>query len=552
MLFPQLQNEGDPTEVRTIEFAGYDTRNKIDDGSMRQMRNMSTDEYPCLAPRKKRGTYPGTNNYTNPRVIFQRQEKLAVITDNQFYYDGVWRPQVELTSGVENRRMEAINSKIVIFPDKKWYDIETTESGDLEAECSLTTVAVHKNEVTYEAEVTLTLGENTSPLTQFAKGDAISFSGLTTMGADGYDNNVENAVIENIDYENNKIWLAEGWIHYPTEDAADWTESGTFTITRKVPDLEFILEYNNRLYGTMGNTIYASKLGDPTNWYYYSAGTADASYAVAVGSDGDFTGIAPLPNQIAFFKEHCIHKLYGYKPSNYQLITTENVLGLEKGSDKSIQLVNGTVFYKSREGVMLYTGDSPVLISPQFGNDRYYDAVAGTDTLKYYISMKKKGDDTQHFFVYDIAKGLWSEEDDTDAQCFTFIDNSLLYIDNKTQKIKEVVGIHKLEDDIDWYARFGDFDEYGLYRRAQFKENKRIYSKMQMRISMAEHSRVQVWISVDGGAWESVANVDTLERRVVELPIIPRRCDSFGILVTGRGDVRIDSLTRTVREGTAR
>ena len=73
-----------------------------------------------------------------------------------------------------------------------------------------------------------------------------------------------------------------------------------------------------------------------------------------------------------------------------------------------------------------------------------------------------------------------------------------------------------------------------------------------MRLSMAEHSKISVWISIDGGKWESVASVETLEKRVVELPIIPRRCDSFGILVKGTGDAKIESLTRLVREGTSR
>lgn len=551
MLFPQLQAEGDPTELRTIEFKGYDVRSIIDDGSMRQMRNLSTDEYPSLTPRKKRGVY--AEGYSSPQCIMQRMDKLAVISDSKFYYDGIWIRGINLSPNVENRRLVAINSRIVIFPDKLWYNINTGESGTLENTATATALAFHKNEVTYETEVTITLASG-STLERFKKGDAISFDGLTTTGFDGNDNNIENAVIENIDYENNKIWLAEGWIHYPTEDDQDFTAEGNISIFRKVPDLEFVLEYNNRLYGTSGNTIYASKLGDPTNWYYYSAGTADASYAVEVGTDGEFTGIAPLPNQIVFFKENCIHKLYGYKPSNYQLVTTQNVLGLEKGSEKSIQLVGGTLYYKSREGVMLYTGDSPVLISACFGSDRFYDAVAGTDKLKYYISMKKRGDDSQHFFVYDIARELWVEEDDTNAQDFTYLDNTLLYIDGKSKKIREVVGRegHHLEDDIEWYARFGDFDEYGLYRRAQFKENKRVYSKLQMRLSMADHTRVSVWISVDGGAWESVCNIDTEEKRVVEMPIIPRRCDRFGILITGRGNVKIESLTRTVREGSAR
>lgn len=547
MLFPKLREEGEPTEKRVLSFKGYDARNVIDEGAMRQMRNLSTDEYPYLCPRKKRGVY--SELYTNPKVIMQRMGKLAVIAENKLYYGGR-RMSVLDPNITEERRMVAINTKIVIFPDKVAFDITKADTpsecmSKLENTINITSLAFHKNPVTYESEITITpaVGED---LSRFLKGDAISFSGLTTLGFDGYGNNLENAIIENIDYDNNKIWIAEGWVHYPTETSDDWIETGTMTMFRKVPDLEYVLEYNNRLYGTAGNTIYASKLGDPTNWFFYATGTADASYAVAVSTDGEFTGIAPLPNQIVFFKENCIHKLYGYKPSNYQLITTQNVFGLEKGSEKSIQLINNTLYYKSREGIMAYTGDSPVLLSPNFGSDRYYDAVAGTDKAKYYVSMKKIGDGSRHFFVYDISKELWCEEDSTNANSFAFIDNKLLYVDNTTGDIKEAVGEegHIKEGDVEWYARFGDYDE--------FIDNRKVYSKMQMRLSMAEHTRVQVWISVDGGAWESVCRVETEDHRAVELPIIPRRCDKFGILITGRGYVKIESLTRTVREGTSR
>ena len=552
MNFPMLDEytKGKGESIRrAIEFKGYDARNVIDDGAMRQMRNLSTDEYPYLAPRKKRGDFQEGDPYTNPRVIMQKNDKLAVITDTAFYYDGTKRFDLKADVPGE-RKMVGINTRIVIFPDKMWFDTSKADEpssnyGDLENTISVTELEFHKNPVTFESEITITCGTDFD-ISGFNKGDAVSFTGLTTVGFDGYNNNVENAIIENIDYDNSKIWVAEGWFHYPTEEDEDWSESGTFTMFRKVPDLDFVLEYNNRLYGTGGNTIYASKLGDPTNWFFYSTGTADASYAVEVGTDGDFTGIAPLPNQIAFFKENVIHKLYGYKPSNYQLITSRNVFGLEKGSEKSIQLVNNTLYYKSREGIMAYTGEEPVLISACFGNDRYYNAVAGTDKVKYYVSMVNRADDTRHFFVYDILKGLWAEEDKTNANSFTFYKNMLLYVDNTTMDIKETVGregdIH--EGDIHWYARFGDYDEYS--------ENKKVYSKILMRLQMAEQTEFSVWISVDGGAWESVCYLNTYFPRAVEMPIIPRRCDKFSILIKGRGDVKIESLTRIMREGTCR
>ena len=67
-------------------------------------------------------------------------------------------------------------------------------------------------------------------------------------------------------------------------------------LSRDIPDLDYVMESNNRLWGCRSedNTIYASKLGDPLNWNYFQS-LANDSYALDVGSDGEFTGCAAYP-----------------------------------------------------------------------------------------------------------------------------------------------------------------------------------------------------------------------------------------------------------------
>ena len=548
MIFPMMQTPAVPINKQVIEFKGYDVRNVIDPGAMRDMKNLTSDEYPCIYQRKQRGII--SDEYVNPSAILGRREKLAVCDETSFWYDGerIFDFEEEFEG---QRQMQAINKWIVIFPDKMYYNIESGVYGNLAAEATPTSVTFHKDPVTYETTATFVLpsGKN---LSEFNKGDAITFSGMS-KSIKGYktkkDNNVENVIIQSIDYANKSMVFAEGVINYPTQNEQDFSDTGEsstgFTIKREVPDLDFILEYSNRMYGCKGNMIYASKLGDPFNWNYYNTGTADSSYAVEVGTDGDFTGIAPCPSHIVFFKENCMHKLYGYKPSNYQLVTTL-CLGLEKGSHRSIQQINGTVFYKSREGIMAYSVDIPYLISPHFGNDRYDSAVAGTEGTKYYVSMRNKKTDKWKLFVFDVEKALWELEDDTHALDFTFMNNELMYADSDKGQIITICGNdeNKEKDPIDWYAKFGDYDE--------FVENKKVYSRIEMRLKMEEYSEISAWISVDGGAWESIYHLSTHQRRTVEMPIVPRRCDKFAILITGRGYVKIESMVRVMREGTMR
>ena len=97
-----------------------------------------------------------------------------------------------------------------------------------------------------------------------------------------------------------------------------------FRVERRVPDLDFLTECDNRVWGcsSRDNVIYGCKLGDPTNWFSYR-GTAADSYAVTVGSDGEFTGAATCMGYALFFKENTLHKLYGSRPADFRLVSVQ-------------------------------------------------------------------------------------------------------------------------------------------------------------------------------------------------------------------------------------
>lgn len=544
MKFPTVKPLQEPIQRRVIEFKGYDTQNFIDDGAMRDMKNLTSDEYPCLYPRRQRGIYT-EREYPNPEVILSRREKLAVIDSNKFYYNNayVFDLDPEFYREDKPRQMVAINTRICIFPDKIWYNIETGEHGDMEYSITTSGISVHKNKNAGTDEVTLkTTGLD---LSQFKEHDALFFSGTTTRGSTNDElNDVKGIIVKSIG--TNKIVFEEGYLGYTTPEESDFTDNGTITISRDVPDLDYVIEYNNRLYGCKGSTIYVSKLGDPLNWNYFGNGTADCSYSAEVGSDGDFTGCAAYSGHILFFKENYVHKLYGYKPSNYQL-TTYKCIGLEAGSDRSIVNINDTIFFKSREGIMVYSGELPGLMSGNFGNTKYVNATAGTDGIKYYVSMKSRTDGKYYLFVYDTARRNWVLEDNTRATSFAFFDGVLAYVDADRKQIIQTSPtsiIMEGDDPIEWYAVFGDYDE--------FIENKKVYSEINMRIKMEQNSDLLISIQVDNGEWERIHMIHTSLARTVEVPIIPRRCDKFKIRLDGHGYSKIESMTRLVREGTMR
>ena len=128
----------------------------------------------------------------------------------------------------------------------------------------------------------------------------------------------------------------------------------TITARRRVPRLEYVTENANRVWGCNSeeNVIYSCKLGDPTNWYSYR-GIASDSYAVNVGSDGPFTGAATCMGYVLFFKENCLHKLYGSRPADYQLVSVQ-CRGVAKQASKSMCVLAEVLYYLSTDGVMAW------------------------------------------------------------------------------------------------------------------------------------------------------------------------------------------------------
>ena len=162
--------------------------------------------------------------------------------------------------------------------------------------------------------------------------------------------------------------------------------------------MDFVTESENRLWACSSekHEIYASKLGDPKNWYCYEGISTD-SYAVTVGSDGDFTGACTYLGNILFFKEDTVHKIYGSQPSNFQVMSS-SIRGVAKGSEKSLAIVNETLYYQSRNGIVAYAGSAPTKISEALGEEAYHSVHAGAIGNKYYASMCR-GENEWHLFV---------------------------------------------------------------------------------------------------------------------------------------------------------
>lgn len=516
MRLPYLENIPSK-KIPILEFRGYNHNPVISESEFYDMHNLTSSLYPVLSPRPPRGMVP-EDNVTS---IFAKN-KLAWVIGDAFVYDKLFRGFV--TEG--KKQFVSMGAYILIFPDKKYFNTANNEFGSLEQHTVTgTTITI--------APSTMSGTPADSSSSLYVK---ISGTGIG-LGFRQYDGVViSNCKVEAVNGSKIIHNMGNDYIVVSAKGVTTTTQSTPMNIDRNVPSMDFITENGNRVWGcsSANHEVYASKLGDPFNWNSYEGISTD-SYAATIGSDGDFTGAVSYGGYVLFFKEDCIHKVHGSKPSNFQIYETP-ARGIAKGSEKSVAVVNETLFYMSRNGVVAYGGGSPEPIYSVFGDVSYSNAVGGALDDKYYVSIKEGNN--YHLFVYDTDKNMWHREDNLKVDDFAYLDGNLYYLsDGNIGTIKKTS--EGESDMIPWYAEFSDFSA---------NMNKKYVSRLLFRLDLDENSIFNISINY-GDKWDKVATLTGLKKRSYNVPIPIRRCDTYKIKLSGIGKFKLYSMTKVVTEG---
>ena len=503
------------------DFLGYNHNLVIEDNEFYHTQNITTDYYPVMTQRSPRGTI---RKITKPNGFYAK-EVLYWVDGTDLYKDG------ELIGQVEDSRKQfaSMGAYLLIFPDKLIYN---TQDGTL-------TSMENATEFTGTVKLEMAnLSDSTQNTTEYSTFVKISAAGIG-VGFKQYDG-VEISGLPQEDLNKTAILqeVADDYVLIIGEVEETTETKCTVKLERKTPDMEYFTESMNRLWGcsSKNHEIYSCKLGDPTNWYAYEGISTD-SYAVTIGSDGDFTGACTYLGYVLFFKENTIHKIMGNKPSNYEVMETKG-RGVEKGSERSPVIVNETLYYKARTGIVAYQGASATSISEAFGNVKYTNAVAGVYGNKYYVSMM---DGEQYsLFCYDETKGIWCREDDTEILFIANLNNMMYYID-ASGNMKAIEGDD--EEVIEWEAISGNI----------FVSGKRKYvGRMSIRVDLEKYSFIEIWISYNNDdLWEMVKTITAAKNRSYDIPVRPKRCDHFRIKMRGVGRCRVYALEKTIEIGSA-
>ncbi len=558
-------------------FGGYNHNLKIGEGEFYEMKNLSSDNYPILSPRPKRGVA-----YTPSKPQGMVAKDALCYVDGGDFVINEYRVAMELTEDDTPKTLVSMGAYVIIMPDKKYINTaDLSDYGPIEATVKTTgTVSFtlckvdgidYDNVTTSDTQpyepnnMDLWLDTSSEPhsLKQYSTTSEMWSTIATTyikISATGIGKpfNVNDGVLlsgiksaDLADLNASMVIWAKGDNYIVVRGILDRLEEQTeeVTVTRAMPNMDFIVESENRLWGCrygaaingeIVNEIYASKLGDFKNWNCFMGISTD-SYAASVGTDGQFTGAITHLGYPIFFKENYLHKVYGNYPANYQIQTTA-CRGVQKECGKSLAIVNEVLYYKARSGICAYDGSLPTEISSALGDMSYSKAVAGALGNKYYVSMCDTSED-YHLFVYDTLKGMWHREDDTQATDFCNCRGDLYYIDYADNQIKTVRGTGVKEDGpIKWEAVTGII--------GTDSPDKKYISRMEVRMKLDVGSRVVFYVEYDSsGEWEHLFAMTGKNIQSFPVPIKPRRCDHLRLRMMGEGDAKIFSICKTVEWG---
>lgn len=330
--------------------------------------------------------------------------------------------------------------------------------------------------------------------------------------------------------------------------SADFTPADMNTGLVQVPDIKYAAVHLSRLFGVDDARLFASGFNDYTNWKLdtvdeYNESNAWVSPAQSnTKSNTDFTAITTFQNHVICFKSDYMHELYNNKnPFRVQDIYADGAM-----DNRSVVDTNGRLVFTSSDGVKVYTGGQPRILSYPLNVSKFTKAVAGTNGAKYYLycSTPQK----QHnLFVYDTVVEQWAQED-IDFEVLSFA--------------KTTTGLYMLGDNGNIYRVDTGVYSHDWSFETDFFMDKTIdikhIQKIQLFADMTAGAKLTAYLLYDDEVFDAAKSHkiydytnSSNDPQKVKIRVIPRMTANYGfkLRVNGFDYARLYHLEIFVRQG---
>lgn len=528
---PHMKHNTGIRRSAQIAFGGIVRTEAASDGDIYEMRNMSARDYPLLSarhPRAMRDVGVISSLSSDGAALFWVDKSVGERQGHLIYNDN----DTGVVLNAKPKRYAVMYETILIFPDKVYYNTKTGESGSIDA---------HSGAAEYVDESNKRLVFS-SPLITFRAGDVVRIRAVPYIKLTGADGNVTESPL---DEETLEAVIASVSNHYVKfrevkQGAKVLYEEFPFRsgyakwevvdMARVAPDLETLCACNNRVFGTVGNQIYASALGDVTNWQDFRGISTDSWY-LDTGNPQPFTACAVVSGRPVFFTETDVTVLYGSYPSAYST-SVIHTPGVRAGSAASVTALGDYLYYLSLYGLCRFSVSGGATVISDVLGVRIMDCVSATDGRG--VLFCCYGDDGSSFSYRLSGKsGTFCGEDELPFLCLCRLRGAIVGTDGRTlyhmSEDGEIPDGYISEDFFTCRVIFSPFRE----DHATSSSNYTMVPKRGHRLIIrykAVQAPVRVYLRIDGEPSRIVyARENCMDEDVAVVPLPPFASDKYTV-----------------------
>lgn len=531
-----------------IQMLGINLSDNYTDGQLEDCNNICADRFPYITTQKNLVEQNLSGGYGVLSMF--AWEEMFVVTDHYVngqgyacFYGG--EPCGYMPTNDLPKQYAVVNTQMVVYPDKVYFNLN---DANIEPHSLDTATLIGTGTVTFElatddtpARMAFTDNTITSRVNANHKILIIGAKELTLNAT---------YTIDSITNSDGKYYInitSDFLVDRNTSDNVSFYDAGADGEYEIAPDMDYICASDNRIWGVNNEqrTIYASALGDATDFHSYEGLDTDA-YAVAVGSAGAFTGCVALQNTVLFLKQHTIHKLLGGYPSEYVMYEYK-LDGASETNGRSIVNCDGTAVFVTEHGIGTYYGSSSGTLSKELGEGGIYNAVGEYDGEKYILSFEDDNN-VPHLYIFDMRYNIWTKVENIYATDIQHLGNDNYILTDGT--IYKFSG--ELDDDWDMTLRPIIETLTGTYNSKTSIFNKKRYWKIYIRLELPIGSTFEAEVKTDNGAWHNAGRIAGDKDGVRTLVFKTDRCDKFQMRFKGHGPMTILAIEREFTEGSTR